>query len=139
MTDIWTTAKRSEVMSRIRSKGNLRTELRLIEIMRAHGITGWRRHQPLAGTPDFTFRSERLAVFVDGCFWHGCQKCYRTPTSNESYWAAKVAGNRVRDRRVAATLRRAGWRVVRIWEHQLRLEPRRVVRRLVKALQRGTL
>ncbi|HRZ81636.1 MAG TPA: very short patch repair endonuclease, partial [Candidatus Hydrogenedentes bacterium] len=79
MTDVFTKEKRSEVMSRIRSRGNLRTELRLIEIMRGAGITGWRRGQPVLGRPDFVFRRERVAVFVDGCFWHGCPKCYRRP------------------------------------------------------------
>ncbi|MBI3222072.1 MAG: hypothetical protein HYZ46_03125 [Nitrosomonadales bacterium] len=71
MSDIWSKQKRSEVMSLIRSRGNKATELRLIEIFREHGITGWRRNQKLIGKPDFTFRRERIVVFVDGCFWHG--------------------------------------------------------------------
>lgn len=82
MTDIWNKEKRSEVMSRIRSQGNKVTELRLISIFREARITGWRRKQPLLGKPDFVFRQQRLAVFVDGCFWHGCPKCYRRPSSN---------------------------------------------------------
>ena len=72
MTDVFSKKKRSQVMAAIRSKGNKTTELRLASILRAHGISGWRRHQPLFGKPDFVFRRERLAVFVDGCFWHGC-------------------------------------------------------------------
>jgi len=135
MTDVFTKAKRSEVMSRIRSKGNARTELRLIAIMREAGITGWRRHQVVFGKPDFVFRPEKVAVFVDGCFWHGCPKCYRRPASNRKFWDAKVARNRARDVEVTKSLRRAGWKVVRIWEHQLK-QPGRVVWRLRVALGR---
>lgn len=120
MADIWSKQKRSEVMSLIRSRGNKETELRLIEIFREFGITGWRRNQPLLGKPDFTFRHGRVAVFVDGCFWHGCPKCYKRPSSNREFWDAKVAANRKRDRRVGRELRAAGWRVVRVWQHQLK-------------------
>lgn len=119
MTDIWGKRKRSEVMSRIRSKGNESTEMMMIRVFRRHGVTGWRRGQALPGKPDFTFRKERLCVFVDGCFWHGCPKCYREPGSNSAYWAAKVERNRARDKRVARELRREGWRVLRVWEHEL--------------------
>lgn len=139
MADIWSPAKRSEVMGRIRSFGNAKTELRLMEVMKRHRITGWRRGQALAGKPDFTFRPERLVVFVDGCFWHGCPKCFRAPSSNESYWVGKIAGNRARDRRVTGQLRRDGWRVMRVWEHELRLKPERVAARLIRALSRANL
>jgi DNA mismatch endonuclease (patch repair protein) len=93
--------------------------LRLIAIFRAHGITGWRRHRPLFGKPDFIFPQQRLAVFVDGCFWHGCPRCYARPKSNRKLWDTKIAVNRARDRKVNRTLRRDGWNVVRIWEHAL--------------------
>ncbi len=136
MPDVFTKEKRSEVMSKIRSKGNKGTELRLIAIMRGAGITGWRRGQPVFGRPDFVFRRERVAVFVDGCFWHGCPKCYRRPKSNRKFWDGKVARNRARDGEVTRTLRRAGWRVVRIWEHQLR-HAGRVAWRLGLVLGRG--
>jgi len=119
MTDIWGKEKRSEVMSLIRSRGNKATELRLIEIFREYGITGWRRNQKLLGKPDFTFRRERVVVFVDGCFWHGCPKCYKRPSSNQEFWDAKIAANRKRDRLVGRELSKLGWTVVRIWQHQL--------------------
>lgn len=90
MTDVFTAAKRSEVMSRIRSRGNKDTELRLIQIFRKAGIKGWRRNQKLIGNPDFVFRAAGVAVLVDGCFWHGCPQCYRRPSSNRKYWDAKI-------------------------------------------------
>lgn len=119
MSDIWSKQKRSEVMSLIRSRGNKATELRLIEIFREYGISGWRRNQPLLGKPDFAFRCERVVVFVDGCFWHGCPKCYKRPSSNREFWDTKIANNRKRDRKVGRELRREGWTVIRIWQHQL--------------------
>jgi len=120
MPDIFTREKRSQVMSRIRSRGNRETELKLASILRARGITGWRRHQPLPGCPDFTFRRERLVIFVDGCFWHGCPKHGRKPASNEDYWLPKLKRNIARDRFRTRALRRSGWRVIRLWSHELR-------------------
>ncbi|NPC55190.1 very short patch repair endonuclease [Caenimonas soli] len=119
MADVFDAATRSSLMGRIKSHGNRTTELKLIEVFRANGMTGWRRKQPLFGKPDFVFRKQRVCVFVDGCFWHGCLKCYREPTSNATYWAAKVRRNKARDRRVSYTLRGQGWTVLRVWEHQL--------------------
>jgi DNA mismatch endonuclease (patch repair protein) len=135
MVDIWSKQKRSEVMALIRSRGNKETELRLIAIFREFRIAGWRRKQMLPGKPDFVFRAERVAVFVDGCFWHGCPKCYRRPSSNQEYWDAKIAGNRKRDQAVTRELHAAGWRVIRIWQHQL-VTPGRVASRVKRALKR---
>jgi len=122
MPDVFTKAKRSEVMSRIRSHGNRDTELRLIALFREHGITGWRRNVPLFGKPDFVFRSAKLAVFVDGCFWHGCPRHATMPATNRAFWQAKLARNAARDREVTRTLREAGWRVLRVWECALTLK-----------------
>ena len=133
MADIWSKEKRSKVMSLIRSRGNKATELRLIEIFQEYGITGWRRNQKLIGKPDFTFSSERVVVFVDGCFWHGCPKCYQRPKSNRKFWDTKIASNRKRDRLVNRELRELGWRVVRVWQHQLD-KSARVAVRINKAL-----
>jgi DNA mismatch endonuclease (patch repair protein) len=107
-------------MAAIRSRGNKDTELKLASILRAARITGWRRHQPLPGQPDFLFRRQRLALFVDGCFWHGCRWHCRMPHTNRRYWQAKISRNAARDRATNRQLRRAGWRVLRIWEHSLR-------------------
>jgi len=119
MPDVFTKAKRSEVMSCIRSRGNKATELRLIEIFRTHRLTGWRRKQDLIGKPDFVFRIQRVCVFVDGCFWHGCPKHGTRPRQNRKFWDAKLQRNKDRDREVKLQLHKAGWRVLRIWEHEL--------------------
>lgn len=125
---------RSRIMSAIRSKNNKTTELALIDLFRRHKIHGWRRHVALMGRPDFVFRQCRLAVFVDGCFWHGCQRCYKSPRSNADYWAAKIARNQARDRKVTRLLRQLGWSVCRVWEHSLKGNPEGVVKRIVRLL-----
>jgi len=119
MPDIFTKRKRSKIMSRIRSRGNKETELRLASIFRSHRISGWRRHLQLPGRPDFAFPRHRLAIFVDGCFWHSCPKHGAEPVSNSGYWKPKLRRNRSRDRSVARQLRNKGWRVIRLWEHAL--------------------
>jgi len=146
MADVFSKAKRSEVMSRIRSRGNQDTELALARLLRANGITGWRRHvqvriaergmrnhtsprpSPQRGEgarpafrvkPDFVFPKLRTVIFADGCFWHGCPRHATKPRHNAAFWRKKLAGNKTRDRLVTRTLRRAGWRVLRIWEHEL--------------------
>jgi len=133
--DVFTKAKRSQVMSRIRGRGNKDTELRLIALMRAHGITGWRRSSKLTGKPDFVFPRLKLAVFVDGCFWHGCPKHATQPKNNAAFWRKKIAANQARDRRVNRTLRARGWKVIRVWEHELtRRNERKLIRRLAAYL-----
>ena len=122
------------MMRSIRSRGNRSTEVRLVSMMRSAGIRGWRRHRRVAGSvPDFVFLRRRLVIFVDGCFWHGCPLHPHVPSSNTGYWIPKLAGNRARDRAATARLRRAGWRVLRLWEHDLG-EGRRPIRRIRAAL-----
>lgn len=147
MPDVFTREKRSEVMSCIRSTGNKDTELKLAAMMRESGITGWRRQIRLrtaAATatglditvrPDFVFRRQHVAVFVDGCFWHGCPRHATRPRQNRAFWDAKLARNKARDRAVSRALRRAGWTVLRIWECSLSVKRApATLRRLERAL-----
>ena len=177
MPDVFTTAKRSEVMSRIRSRGNKDTELALAKLMRARRITGWRRHVRLRVTggrwhvagrkksctspqpspqrgegverasvrspvtrngslgvrPDFVFRKSRTAVFVDGCFWHGCPRHATKPKNHREFWRRKLSGNKARDQIVNRALRKSGWQVIRIWECDLARRPESSIRRLQRA------
>lgn len=128
--DIYSPDQRSKVMASVRSRENKTTELRLTEFFRKHRIVGWRRHQsvaipvrPIRGRaevhPDFIFRKSRIAVFVDGCFWHGCSTHCSIPATRSQWWNEKIAANRRRDARTRSALRRTGWKVIRIWEHEL--------------------
>ena len=109
----------------------------MISIFRSHGISGWRRNRPVFGRPDFVFPVELVAVFVDGCFWHGCPRHGRVPASNVNFWAKKLDANKHRDRLVTRTLKRLGWRVVRIWEHSLVGDGQRVASRVKALLDAG--
>ncbi len=122
-------------MSRVRARGNKATELALVSFFHRHGIAGWRRRVPLFGNPDFVFEKCRLAVFVDGCFWHGCAKHASYPLSNRAFWFAKLKRNKTRDRLVGRTLKEHGWRVLRIWQHELsRKNEGRLLRRVREAV-----
>jgi DNA mismatch endonuclease, patch repair protein len=133
VADVFTKKKRSQAMAAIRSRGNKATELKLATILRAAGITGWRRYQKVPGHPDFIFRRAHLAVFVDGCFWHGCRWHCRMPKSRTHFWNPKIAANKRRDHTVNLLLQKRGWRVLRIWEHALR-DPTRAAAMLHTAL-----
>jgi len=119
--DTVTKAKRSEIMSRVCGKGNFSTELRLGLLFARLRIKGWKRNvRALAGSPDFVFPVQRLAVFVHGCFWHGCSKCYSAPTTNRVFWRSKIVANKKRDARALRLLRKAGYSTIVVWECQLR-------------------
>ena len=161
MTDILTPAQRSALMAKVRGWGNASTELKLVAVFRALGITGWRRGvtlspvavrpamktlrasptsgkspRPFRVRPDFVFPKLKLAVFVDGCFWHGCPIHATQPKQNAKFWREKIAANQARDRLVTRTLRAGGWRIFRLWEHEL---TRRHERRLLARLRRAGL
>jgi DNA mismatch endonuclease (patch repair protein) len=136
MADIFTSRKRSEIMSRVRSTRNKTTEMRLIALFRMECLKGWRRGWPLSGKPDFVFPKEKTAIFVDGCFWHGCPKHASMPVNNRPFWEKKLSRNKLRDRLVTRALRARGWRVLRIWEHELhRANKKHCLRRIAAILR----
>lgn len=126
---------RSQLMSRVRSRGNKTTEIVAAQLLRASGITGWRRHPDLIGKPDFIWPRSRVALFVDGCFWHGhtCGRNLR-PKTNAALWQRKIGTNKTRDRQNNRTLKLKGWKVVRIWECSLSKNRSKCLTRLKKAL-----
>jgi DNA mismatch endonuclease (patch repair protein) len=106
--------KRSEIMSRIRSESGIE---RIPGFLR--GLFLRRHPRGVFGRPDFANKERMIAVFIDGCFWHGHKGCYREPKSNRKFWREKIARNMERDRLVNRTLRSEGWEVIRIWECKL--------------------
>ena len=124
--DTFSPKQRTRIMSMVHSRGNKSTEIRFIKLLKERKITGWRRCFKIVGSPDFVFPKKKIAIFIDGCFWHGCSKHFRKPSDNRKYWREKILRNQTRDRLVTKTLRRAGWRVFRIWEHELKNEIRLV-------------
>jgi DNA mismatch endonuclease (patch repair protein) len=114
------TLERSRIMSAIRGKSNKTTEVRLRMALVRHGIAGWTlRPGTLQGNPDFFFPKPRVAIFVDGCFWHCCPRCGHTPKTRSQFWSAKLERNKQRDRLTSRLLKKMGVHVIRIWEHDL--------------------
>jgi DNA mismatch endonuclease (patch repair protein) len=147
--DILTKSERSHRMSLIRGRGNRTTELAMVKLLREVGAKGWRRHVTITlkaaketkarkTRPDFVFLRQRVALFVDGCFWHGCP--WHSPVSrhNSPYWREKISSNRVRDAKQRNRLRRSGWFVIAIWEHSLQDQNKAAVsRRILAALAKN--
>lgn len=124
-------------MSRIR-KTDTKPELLLRRALFALGARGWRLRAKLPGTPDLVFSRARLAVFVDGCFWHACPRCaIPSPRSNQAYWGPKIERNVARDARVKRELRALGWQVLRLWEHQVMRDPEACAATVLSRLQRS--
>jgi DNA mismatch endonuclease (patch repair protein) len=136
MADVFTRAQRSAIMSRVKGRGNAATELRLVAMFKARGIHGWRRHAEVFGRPDLVFYRSRVAVFVDGCFWHGCPRHGSLPSARREFWRPKLEQNRTRDALVNRGLTDRGWRVLRIWQHELlRRNEGRLLARIERTLR----
>ena len=127
--------ERSDRMSRVRSRANRSTEAIVAARLSESGADGWiQNDRSVIGCPDFYFPEARCAVFVDGCFWHGCARCRRrTPRSNRAFWVRKIDDNRRRDNRVRRTLRARRYKVLRVWEHEVRSGA--WVKRVLQAIQ----
>ncbi len=125
--------KRSWIMAQVKSAGNKSTEQILFALFHKNRITGWRRGYPIMGKPDFAFPGKKVAVFIDGIFWHGHPSKCRVPQSNREYWLKKISRNVIRDKIVTRTLRQKGWKVVRIWEDTVAKSS--TIARLRKALK----
>lgn len=135
MSDTVSETKRSEIMKANKPRGNKSTELKLIQLFKQLGLKGWRRNYKIAGCkPDFVFHNKRIAVFADGCFWHGHNCRNLTPKQNSEYWQKKIENNRIRDKQINGRLERKGWKVIRVWECELEKNPQKVMRRINRFL-----
>lgn len=119
MADVLTKKQRSYNMSMIKAK-DTKPELILRKLLSAHGIRGYRSHYKLTGKPDIVFPKRKIAVFIDGCFWHKCPRCFIKPETNRKFWKNKIESNVRRDRLVNSEFKKKGWKVLRIWEHELK-------------------
>jgi len=135
MADVFSKRKRSQIMSRIRSSGGPKERVFRKAVREAYGGRTKVNDECLPGTPDVSIYKLKVAAFFDGCYWHGCPLHGRVPKSNVEFWEKKIGGNKRRDRRVRKELRRMGWRVWVVWEHELKDVPR-LVRNLKKRILR---
>lgn len=122
-------------MSAIKGKGNKTTEMRFRLALVRDGISGWNMHEPdIIGKPDFYFPDQKLAVFIDGCFWHGCPRCGHIPKTNTEYWREKIARNKKRDKSTTRKLRYRKYKVLRFWEHELKNDLNNCMKKLQNSL-----
>ena len=135
MADNLSKAQRSYCMSRIKSK-NTSQEIKLRKCLWGLGFR-YRIKNNLAGRPDIVFSSKKVVVFIDGCFWHMCPKCFKAPKSNKRYWLPKLRKNAERDRKNEALLRRGGWTIIRVWEHDLKKNFNKVLKTISAKLRKA--
>ena len=133
--DVHDKPTRSYNMSRIRSR-DTKPEVKLRKLLWLCGLRGYRLHSKLPGKPDIVFSRAKVAIFIDGCFWHGCPHCGdgRAPSSNTIYWTEKRRRNQERDARRTGELEAMGWKVLRLWEHEVMKEAEESVARVEKLL-----
>lgn len=134
MPDVLTKKQRSYNMARIKSK-NTGPELILRKLLSQNKVLGYRSHYKIFGRPDLAFPKKRLAVFIDGCFWHKCPLCFVKPTSRTEFWKEKIRKNIKRDKEVNKFLKKNGWKFLRIWEHELRKNPEKVCQKIIRRLK----
>lgn len=137
MSDVFNERMRSSIMRAVKSKNPKSTELALIKLFKENHIIGWRHSYSVKGHPDFVFLEKRIAIFVDGCFWHG-HDCRNTrPADNSEYWAQKRARNMQHDKEITQLFKRRGWTVIRIWECELRKKNiAQTLQRIMTALEK---
>lgn len=138
MNDVFNERMRSNIMRAVKSKNPKSTELALIKLFKENHITGWRHSYNVKGHPDFVFLEKRIAIFVDGCFWHG-HDCRNTrPADNSEYWAKKRARNMQHDKEITQLFERRGWTVIRIWECELsKKNIAQTLQRIMTALEKA--
>ena len=132
-TDVMTREQRSHCMSRIRGKDTV-PEMTLRRALWARGLR-YRLHYRITGRPDIVFPRQKTAIFIDGCFWHGCPAHRTHPKNNADFWRTKIENNIARDADVTKILEAEGWTVLRFWEHQIKLELSSIIDRILLALK----
>lgn len=126
MADNLSREKRSKVMSSIRGK-NTKPEITIRKLLWKVGIRYRIHNKSIYGTPDISIMKNKIAIFIDGCFWHGCKRCYKEPTTNTAFWREKIHNNKKRRLKVRRILKKQGWNVQEFWEHQVNSSPQSVI------------
>ena len=133
MTDVLTREQRTFNMSKIRGK-NTGPEIKLRKLLWSQGLRGYRIHYNLPGKPDIVFTKKKIAIFIDGCFWHKCPICFQEPETRKEFWMKKIQSNVERDKTVNEQLKVDGWTVMRFWEHDIRKKSDNVIKKIKKKM-----
>lgn len=118
MVDVVSKKKRSEIMSAVRSK-DTKIEIAFRKALWKQGFRYRKNSAKYFGKPDLALKKYKTAIFIDSCFWHGCKKHCRIPATNKKYWIDKINRNKERDKEVSKFYKKSGWKIIRIWEHDL--------------------
>jgi DNA mismatch endonuclease (patch repair protein) len=124
-------------MSQIKSK-NTKPEKIIRKLLWQHGIKNYRIHYKLPGKPDIVFLKNRIAIFIDGCFWHKCPKCFRKPATRTTFWMKKIWNNLNRDRKNEEILKNSKWKIIRVWEHDIKKNPEKTVKKIMRLIQENS-
>lgn len=136
MTDVHTKEQRKFNMSRILGK-NTGPEIKLRKQLWSRDIKGYRIHHNLEGKPDIVFTKKKIAIFIDGCFWHKCPTCFQEPETRKEFWMKKILSNVDRDKNVNSQLKNMGWTVLRFWEHEIKKNPSEVIELIQEKLSKN--
>ena len=132
-TDIFSKKKRSEIMSRIKSKES-KIEEQIGKLLRNQGVKYRKNVRSLFGNPDFAIKKNKIVVFVDSCFWHGCKKHGSYPKTNKIFWNKKISRNKERDLEVNKHYRKSGWKLVRVWEHEIKKNTDKIIMKIRESI-----
>lgn len=133
MADIFSSKKRSEIMSKIKGQDS-KIELELRKNIWAQGLRYRKNSGSFFGKPDIVFKKYKTAIFIDSCFWHGCKKHCRLPKTNKKFWKQKIDKNKKRDKDVNKHYKKSGWKIIRVWEHSIRKDITNVANKIKTGL-----
>ena len=136
MVDVHTKQQRSFNMSRIKGK-NTKPEIKLRKVLFKNGCRGFRVSSKITGKPDIVFTKKKIAVFIDGCYWHKCMKCFIKPKTKTKWWMEKINRNVTHDNEVDTQLKSYGWKVLRFWEHDINKSIDKVLNKMITQLKKG--
>ncbi|MFA6081213.1 MAG: very short patch repair endonuclease [Patescibacteria group bacterium] len=133
MTDTLNKEQRRKCMQNIKSK-ETSPEIKVRKLLWGNGYKGYRKYSNLPGKPDIVFTKKKIVIFVNGCFWHKCNLCYKIPKSNLEYWKNKINNNLKRDKLNETKLKSLGWHVIKIWEHETKKDTETLENKLIKMI-----
>jgi DNA mismatch endonuclease (patch repair protein) len=133
--DTVSTKKRSETMRAIKSR-NTSLEKNFRKILRDAGYKFKNNVASLTGKPDIVFPKQKVAIFLDSCFWHGCKRHCRMPIANRVYWRKKIENNKKRDKKINAIYKKMGWEILRFWEHEIKKCPNKTINHIEKIIKK---
>jgi DNA mismatch endonuclease (patch repair protein) len=134
MTDTVSKKKRSEIMSKVKSKGS-KIEIEFRKAIWKAGFRYSKNPTKYFGKPDLVLKKHKTVIFVDSCFWHGCKRHCRLPATRKEYWTEKIERNKQRDKEVNRYYKKIGWKVIRVWEHDIENKAVRIVKNIEKTIK----